>query len=121
MHCVRHYLALLCVASGGSAFFTLSLLLSTTLQHRPCAYCSVILLILIFTSSYWRDAPLLEFTTLAGFFDPVAWSTSTTATASTTTQDAAATVAMEGVGCLRRWMGGWSGELYNGRFLRIVL
>lgn len=107
------------------------------------AYCSVILLILLLyvkipstlkanpsTSSYWRDAPFVQFTSLVDFFEPRVYNLiKSSGSVTSNSQDAAETLATIKSSASEAIGGGFSwlrslvdgGELYNGRFVRVML
>ncbi|CEJ81823.1 hypothetical protein VHEMI01933 [[Torrubiella] hemipterigena] len=55
MFCLRSWLPLLFIPTNASPAFIFIFFLCTYFLHRPCVYCSVLLLILFFTSCNWAD------------------------------------------------------------------
>ncbi|PKY02471.1 hypothetical protein P168DRAFT_305773 [Aspergillus campestris IBT 28561] len=55
MFCLRSWLPLLFIPTNASPLFILSFVTLTYLLHRPCIYCSALLLILFLSSCNWSD------------------------------------------------------------------
>ncbi|TGZ77766.1 hypothetical protein EX30DRAFT_343838 [Ascodesmis nigricans] len=60
MFCLRSWLPLLFIPTSASPAFIVLFLISTYLFHRPCVYCSVIMLTLFSSSCYWSDRCFLD-------------------------------------------------------------
>ncbi|PGH15504.1 hypothetical protein AJ80_05521 [Polytolypa hystricis UAMH7299] len=86
MFCLRGWLPLLFIPANASPLFILFFVTTTYLIHRPCIYCSALLVILFLSSCHWSDRCFLDFK--GDWFAP-RFSSSTTTTAPS--QDAAAT------------------------------
>ncbi|KAG5518890.1 hypothetical protein PMAC_002421 [Pneumocystis sp. 'macacae'] len=61
MYCLCHFLPFLFVPTAASPYFLTIFLVSLSLLHRPCIYCSLILITLFSTACYWRDSCFLDF------------------------------------------------------------
>ncbi|KAK2745625.1 hypothetical protein FQN55_006116 [Onygenales sp. PD_40] len=61
MFCLRSWLPLLFIPTNASPLFILSFITLTYLLHRPCHYCSVLLLILFLSSCHWSDRCFFDF------------------------------------------------------------
>ncbi|EED15013.1 conserved hypothetical protein [Talaromyces stipitatus ATCC 10500] len=55
MFCLRSWLPLLFIPTNASPLFILSFIILTYILHRPCIYCSALLLILFTSSCQWSD------------------------------------------------------------------
>ncbi|KAF3402149.1 hypothetical protein DPV78_004061 [Talaromyces pinophilus] len=55
MFCLRSWLPLLFIPTNASPLFILSFVVLTYILHRPCIYCSALLLILFTSSCQWSD------------------------------------------------------------------
>ncbi|KAH8704208.1 bladder cancer-related protein BC10-domain-containing protein [Talaromyces proteolyticus] len=55
MFCLRSWLPLLFIPTNASPLFILSFVILTYVLHRPCIYCSALLLILFASSCHWAD------------------------------------------------------------------
>ncbi|KAF3483525.1 uncharacterized protein GIQ15_02849 [Arthroderma uncinatum] len=55
MFCLRSWLPLLFIPTNASPLFILSFVTLTYILHRPCIYCSALLLILFISSCHWSD------------------------------------------------------------------
>ncbi|KAH0602203.1 uncharacterized protein LAJ45_10216 [Morchella importuna] len=60
MFCLRSWLPLLFIPTSASPAFIVLFLISTYLFHRPCVYCSLIMLTLFSSSCYWSDRCFLD-------------------------------------------------------------
>ncbi|KAK6521167.1 hypothetical protein TWF506_001395 [Arthrobotrys conoides] len=69
MFCLRSWLPLLFIPTSASPAFIVMFLISTYLFHRPCPYCSVIMLILFTSSCQWSDRCFLD-TNNGHWFEP---------------------------------------------------
>lgn len=76
---VYSWLPLLFIPTNASPLFILSFVTLTYLLHRPCIYCSVLLLILFLSSCHWSDRCFLDFK--GDWFSPRFSTPSTTAPA----------------------------------------
>ncbi|KAF8242260.1 hypothetical protein K440DRAFT_565747 [Wilcoxina mikolae CBS 423.85] len=54
------WLPLLFIPTSASPAFIILFLISTYLFHRPCVYCSLIMLTLFSSSCYWSDRCFLD-------------------------------------------------------------
>ncbi|OKL59233.1 hypothetical protein UA08_05893 [Talaromyces atroroseus] len=61
MFCLRSWLPLLFIPTNASPLFILSFVILTYILHRPCIYCSALLLILFTSSCQWSDRCFLDF------------------------------------------------------------
>ncbi|EGE81427.1 hypothetical protein RJZ56_003292 [Blastomyces dermatitidis] len=61
MFCLRSWLPLLFIPTNASPLFILSFITLTYLLHRPCIYCSALLLILFLSSCHWSDRCFFDF------------------------------------------------------------
>ncbi|PYH89758.1 hypothetical protein BO71DRAFT_100539 [Aspergillus ellipticus CBS 707.79] len=55
MFCLRSWLPLLFIPTNASPLFIISFVTLTYILHRPCIYCSALLLILFISSCHWSD------------------------------------------------------------------
>ncbi|KAE8134028.1 bladder cancer-related protein BC10-domain-containing protein [Aspergillus pseudotamarii] len=55
MFCLRSWLPLLFIPTNASPLFIVSFVTLTYILHRPCIYCSALLLILFISSCHWSD------------------------------------------------------------------
>ncbi|KAA8647473.1 hypothetical protein EYZ11_010410 [Aspergillus tanneri] len=55
MFCLRSWLPLLFIPTNASPLFIVSFVTLTYVLHRPCIYCSALLLILFISSCHWSD------------------------------------------------------------------
>ncbi|KAF7587962.1 hypothetical protein BBP40_006470 [Aspergillus hancockii] len=55
MFCLRSWLPLLFIPTNASPLFIISFITLTYILHRPCIYCSALLLILFASSCHWSD------------------------------------------------------------------
>ncbi|PLB45419.1 hypothetical protein P170DRAFT_478385 [Aspergillus steynii IBT 23096] len=55
MFCLRSWLPLLFIPTNASPLFIISFVTLTYVLHRPCIYCSALLLILFISSCHWSD------------------------------------------------------------------
>ncbi|KAJ5126151.1 hypothetical protein N7448_005463 [Penicillium atrosanguineum] len=55
MFCLRSWLPLLFIPTNASPLFIISFVALTYIIHRPCIYCSALLLILFVSSCHWSD------------------------------------------------------------------
>ncbi|OJJ44144.1 hypothetical protein ASPZODRAFT_18909 [Penicilliopsis zonata CBS 506.65] len=55
MFCLRSWLPLLFIPTNASPLFIISYVALTYILHRPCIYCSALLLILFISSCHWSD------------------------------------------------------------------
>ncbi|KAG5991774.1 hypothetical protein E4U43_003937 [Claviceps pusilla] len=55
MFCLRSWLPLLFIPTNASPAFIFLFFICTYFLNRPCVYCSILLLILFFTSCNWSD------------------------------------------------------------------
>ncbi|PYI04222.1 hypothetical protein BO78DRAFT_399083 [Aspergillus sclerotiicarbonarius CBS 121057] len=76
MFCLRSWLPLLFIPTNASPLFIISFVTLTYILHRPCIYCSALLLILFISSCHWSDKCFFD---LRGdWFSPRYSTTSTT-------------------------------------------
>jgi len=61
MFCLRSWLPLLFIPTNASPLFIVSFITLTYLLHRPCIYCSALLLILFLSSCHWSDRCFFDF------------------------------------------------------------
>ncbi|KAL1967306.1 hypothetical protein VTN77DRAFT_3352 [Rasamsonia byssochlamydoides] len=61
MFCLRSWLPLLFIPTNASPLFILSFVTLTYILHRPCIYCSALLLILFISSCHWSDRCFFDF------------------------------------------------------------
>jgi len=61
MFCLRSWLPLLFIPTNASPLFILSFVTLTYILHRPCIYCSALLLILFISSCHWSDHCFFDF------------------------------------------------------------
>ncbi|KAF4119535.1 Bladder cancer-related protein BC10 [Geosmithia morbida] len=62
--CARSWLPLLFIPTNASPAFILLFLVCTYFLNRPCVYCSLLLLILFFTSCNWSERCFFDFSAL---------------------------------------------------------
>ncbi|GLA23652.1 hypothetical protein AnigIFM63326_008983 [Aspergillus niger] len=55
MFCLRSWLPLLFIPTNASPLFIISFVTLTYILHRPCIYCSALLLIIFISSCHWSD------------------------------------------------------------------
>ncbi|OJK03267.1 hypothetical protein ASPACDRAFT_114200 [Aspergillus aculeatus ATCC 16872] len=55
MFCLRSWLPLFFIPTNASPLFIISFVTLTYILHRPCIYCSALLLILFISSCHWSD------------------------------------------------------------------
>ncbi|GAB0134515.1 hypothetical protein EsDP_00002882 [Epichloe bromicola] len=55
MFCLRSWLPLLFIPTNASPAFIFLFFICTYFLNRPCVYCSILLLVLFFTSCNWSD------------------------------------------------------------------
>ncbi|KAJ5726608.1 hypothetical protein N7540_003271 [Penicillium herquei] len=60
MFCLRSWLPLLFIPTNASPLFIISFVALTYIIHRPCIYCSALLLILFASSCHWSDRCLFD-------------------------------------------------------------
>ncbi|OQD73278.1 hypothetical protein PENDEC_c016G00090 [Penicillium decumbens] len=60
MFCLRSWLPLLFIPTNASPLFIISFIALTYLIHRPCIYCSALLLILFVSSCHWSDRCIFD-------------------------------------------------------------
>ncbi|KAJ5928079.1 hypothetical protein N7454_004842 [Penicillium verhagenii] len=60
MFCLRSWLPLLFIPTNASPLFIISFVALTYTIHRPCIYCSALLLILFASSCYWSDRCIFD-------------------------------------------------------------
>ncbi|KAF8475644.1 bladder cancer-related protein BC10-domain-containing protein [Kalaharituber pfeilii] len=60
MFCLRSWLPLLFIPTSASPAFIVMFLISTYFFHRPCVYCSLLMLTLFTSSCYWSDRCFLD-------------------------------------------------------------
>ncbi|KAJ5171777.1 hypothetical protein N7492_004370 [Penicillium capsulatum] len=60
MFCLRSWLPLLFIPTNASPLFIISFIALTYLIHRPCIYCSALLLILFASSCHWSDRCIFD-------------------------------------------------------------
>ncbi|EEH38581.2 hypothetical protein PAAG_08308 [Paracoccidioides lutzii Pb01] len=61
MEILPSWLPLLFIPTNASPLFILSFITLTYLLHRPCIYCSALLLILFLSSCHWSDRCFFDF------------------------------------------------------------
>ncbi|KAF4200615.1 hypothetical protein CNMCM8927_002788 [Aspergillus lentulus] len=61
MFCLRSWLPLLFIPTNASPLFIISFVTLTYILHRPCIYCSALLLILFISSCHWADRCFFDF------------------------------------------------------------
>ncbi|EAW08026.1 uncharacterized protein ACLA_027480 [Aspergillus clavatus NRRL 1] len=61
MFCLRSWLPLLFIPTNASPLFIISFVTLTYILHRPCIYCSTLLLILFISSCHWADRCFFDF------------------------------------------------------------
>ncbi|KAF9893562.1 hypothetical protein FE257_010874 [Aspergillus nanangensis] len=61
MFCLRSWLPLLFIPTNASPLFIISFVTLTYILHRPCIYCSALLLILFISSCHWSDKCFFDF------------------------------------------------------------
>ncbi|BDD58051.1 hypothetical protein MAP00_003361 [Monascus purpureus] len=61
MFCLRSWLPLLFIPTNASPLFIISFVTLTYFLHRPCIYCSALLLILFLSSCNWSDRCFFDF------------------------------------------------------------
>ncbi|KAK1145425.1 hypothetical protein N8T08_004300 [Aspergillus melleus] len=76
MFCLRSWLPLLFIPTNASPLFIISFVTLTYVLHRPCIYCSALLLILFISSCHWSDRCFFD---LRGDWFSPRFTTSTTA------------------------------------------
>lgn len=80
----RSWLPLLFIPTNASPAFILLFFICTYFLHRPCVYCSVLLLILFVTSCNWSDRCFFDLS--SNWFIPRAATTTTTGPSSSAAQ-----------------------------------
>ncbi|CAL5872334.1 uncharacterized protein PFLUO_LOCUS6596 [Penicillium psychrofluorescens] len=60
MFCLRSWLPLLFIPTNASPLFIISFVALTYIIHRPCIYCSALLLILFISSCHWADRCIFD-------------------------------------------------------------
>ncbi|KAJ5272811.1 hypothetical protein N7478_007936 [Penicillium angulare] len=60
MFCLRSWLPLLFIPTNASPLFIISFVALTYIIHRPCIYCSALLLILFASSCHWSDRCIFD-------------------------------------------------------------
>ncbi|BCR94282.1 uncharacterized protein AKAW2_11328A [Aspergillus luchuensis] len=75
MFCLRSWLPLLFIPTNASPLFIISFVTLTYILHRPCIYCSALLLILFISSCHWSDKCFFD---LRGDWFSPRYSTTTT-------------------------------------------
>ncbi|KAL4786739.1 bladder cancer-related protein BC10-domain-containing protein [Aspergillus varians] len=60
MFCLRSWLPLLFIPTNASPLFLISFVTLTYLLHRPCIYCSALLVILFASTCHWSDRCFLD-------------------------------------------------------------
>ncbi|KAJ5653190.1 hypothetical protein N7490_000193 [Penicillium lividum] len=60
MFCLRSWLPLLFIPTNASPLFIISFVALTYTIHRPCIYCSALLLILFASSCHWSDRCIFD-------------------------------------------------------------
>ncbi|GLI72412.1 hypothetical protein PoHVEF18_000587 [Penicillium ochrochloron] len=60
MFCLRSWLPLLFIPTNASPLFIISFIALTYIIHRPCIYCSALLLILFVSSCHWSDRCIFD-------------------------------------------------------------
>ncbi|KAJ5477019.1 hypothetical protein N7539_007163 [Penicillium diatomitis] len=60
MFCLRSWLPLLFIPTNASPLFIISFIALTYIIHRPCIYCSALLLILFASSCHWSDRCIFD-------------------------------------------------------------
>ncbi|KAJ5090346.1 hypothetical protein N7532_009030 [Penicillium argentinense] len=60
MFCLRSWLPLLFIPTNASPIFIISFVALTYIIHRPCIYCSALLLILFASSCHWSDRCIFD-------------------------------------------------------------
>ncbi|KAJ5899807.1 hypothetical protein N7495_004551 [Penicillium taxi] len=60
MFCLRTWLPLLFIPTNASPIFIISFVVLTYIIHRPCIYCSVLILILFASSCHWSDRCIFD-------------------------------------------------------------
>ncbi|CAH0032795.1 unnamed protein product [Clonostachys rhizophaga] len=61
MFCLRSWLPLLFIPTNASPSFIFLFFVCTYFLNKPCIYCSILLLILFFTSCNWSDRCFFDF------------------------------------------------------------
>ncbi|KFH48499.1 hypothetical protein ACRE_006950 [Hapsidospora chrysogenum ATCC 11550] len=61
MFCLRSWLPLLFIPTNASPAFIFLFFVCTYFLNRPCVYCSLLLLVLFFTSCNWSDRCFFDF------------------------------------------------------------
>ncbi|KAG4304520.1 hypothetical protein PORY_002230 [Pneumocystis oryctolagi] len=69
MYCLCHFLPFLFIPTTASSYFLMVFLVSLSFLHRPCIYCSLILITLFSTTCYWQENCFLDFNNRQ-FFQP---------------------------------------------------
>ncbi|KAJ4144399.1 hypothetical protein LMH87_003283 [Akanthomyces muscarius] len=61
MFCLRSWLPLLFIPTNASPAFIFLFFICTYFLHRPCVYCSILLIILFLTSCNWSDRCFFDY------------------------------------------------------------
>ncbi|KAF1734043.1 hypothetical protein BB8028_0004g07520 [Beauveria bassiana] len=61
MFCLRSWLPLLFIPTNASPAFIFLFFVCTYFLHRPCVYCSILLIILFLTSCNWSDRCFFDY------------------------------------------------------------
>ncbi|GKZ22765.1 hypothetical protein AbraIFM66951_004262 [Aspergillus brasiliensis] len=105
MFCLRSWLPLLFIPTNASPLFIISFVTLTYILHRPCIYCSALLLILFISSCHWSDKCFFD---LRGdWFSPrYSATTSLDTTTSTSVNDTLASYVFETVNSTTKALAG---------------
>ncbi|QPH19688.1 hypothetical protein C2857_004980 [Epichloe festucae Fl1] len=87
MFCLRSWLTLLFIPTNASPAFIFLFFICTYFLNRPCVYCSILLLVLFFTSCNWSDRCFFDFR--SNWFLPRPSTSDSTALFNTTMMDMA--------------------------------
>ncbi|OJJ72984.1 hypothetical protein ASPBRDRAFT_195623 [Aspergillus brasiliensis CBS 101740] len=105
MFCLRSWLPLLFIPTNASPLFIISFVTLTYILHRPCIYCSALLLILFISSCHWSDKCFFD---LRGDWFSPRYSTTTSldTTTSTSINDTLASYVFETVNSTTKALAG---------------
>ncbi|GKZ32979.1 hypothetical protein AbraIFM66950_002683 [Aspergillus brasiliensis] len=104
MFCLRSWLPLLFIPTNASPLFIISFVTLTYILHRPCIYCSALLLILFISSCHWSDKCFFD---LRGdWFSPRYSTTTSLDTTSTSVNDTLASYVFETVNSTTKALAG---------------
>ncbi|OJZ83494.1 hypothetical protein ASPFODRAFT_221450 [Aspergillus luchuensis CBS 106.47] len=103
MFCLRSWLPLLFIPTNASPLFIISFVTLTYILHRPCIYCSALLLILFISSCHWSDKCFFD---LRGDWFSPRYSTTLDTTSSSSVNETLASYVFETVNSTTKALAG---------------